>query len=344
MHNVSLPLSANLFAERLRRGVTPLLPGLARTLGLAVIATALTRIIGVQSLSPLVLAMVLGILVRNTIGAGAASAPGITFSLRRVLRLAIVLLGFQLTVMQLVQVGGSGLLVITLSLVGTFLFTKVMARLLGVERDLGELIAAGTSICGASAVIACNSVTRGSDENVAYAIACVTVFGTLSMLIFPLLASPLVLAPQEYGIWVGASVHEVAQVVAGAFALGDEAGQVGTVAKLSRVILLAPVIVTLGLFARRRAGGKAAQAPLPWFVFGFIFVVVLNSVAPLPQEVYPYVATATTFMLTVALAGMGLETDIRKLCLKGLRPLVLGALAWLFISLLALALVMLTRG
>lgn len=344
MHHDSLPIAADPLAQRLRSAATALLPGLGLTLGLALVATALWRVIGIAALSPLVLAMVLGIAVRNTLGTGIAVAPGIAFSLRRILRFAIVLLGFQLTATQLAQVGVSGLLVITLSLVGTFVFTKAMARLLGVDRDLGELIAAGTSICGASAVIACNSVTRGSDENVAYAIACVTVFGTISMLVFPILAHPLALAPQDYGIWVGSSVHEVAQVVAGAFALGEEAGRAGTVAKLSRVILLAPVILTLGLFAKRRAGGGAAQAPLPWFVFGFIAVVALNSVVRLPETLYPHIVTATTFLLTVALAAMGLETDIRKLRLKGLRPLVLGALAWLFISVLALGLVLLARG
>lgn len=315
------------------------LPGLGLTLAIAVAATAVQRLSGIPALSPLVVAMVLGMALRNLFGTPAAARPGIAFSLRRVLRLAIVLLGFQLTLEQLRAVGLPGLAVISVTLAATFLFTRWAGRALGVETRLAELIAAGTSVCGASAVIATNTVTRGSDEDVAYAIACVTVFGSLSMLAMPLLGEMMALGPAHYGIWVGATVHEVAQVVGAGFQHGAEAGQAATVAKLSRVIMLAPLILVLGALARR--GGKAAHgaAPTPWFVLGFVAVVLLNSALPLPEALQAEVVGLTAFLLTMALAAMGLETDIRKLRAKGIRPLALGALAWLFISTLGLGLV-----
>ena len=147
------------------------------------------------------------------------------------------------------------------------------------------------------------------------------------------------MAPAHYGIWVGATIHEVAQVVCAGFQHGAEAGQAATVAKLSRVMLLAPLILVLGAMARR--GGKAAHgaAPTPWFVLGFIGVVLLNSAFPLPEALHGEVVGLTGFLLTMALAAMGLETNIRKLRAKGIRPLALGALAWLFISGLGLGLV-----
>ena len=316
-----------------------ILPGLGLTFGIALVATAAQRLSGIPALSPLVVAMLLGMALRNLAGTPAAAQAGIGFTLRRVLRFAIVLLGFQLTLEQLRAVGVPGLAVISVTLAATFVFTKWAGRLLGVETRLAELIAAGTSVCGASAVIVTNTVTRGSDEDVAYAIACVTVFGSLSMIAMPVLGEVLAMAPAHYGIWVGATIHEVAQVVGAGFQHGAEAGQAATVAKLSRVMLLAPLILVLGAMARR--GGKAAHgaAPTPWFVLGFIGVVLLNSAFPLPEALHGEVVGLTSFLLTMALAAMGLETNIRKLRAKGIRPLALGALAWLFISALGLGLV-----
>lgn len=314
------------------------LPGLGLTFGIAAVAMTAQRLTGIPALSPLAVAMVLGIGYRNLIGLPEGTREGIGVSLRRVLRFAIVLLGFQLTLAQLRAVGVPGLAVIAVTLTGTFVFTSWAGRLLGVAPRLTQLIAAGTSVCGASAVIATNTVTRGSDEDVAYAIAIVTVFGSLSMLLMPGLGSLLALDSAHYGIWVGATVHEVAQVVGAGFQHGAEAGQSATVAKLSRVIMLAPLILCLSALARKR-GGEAGRAPTPWFVLGFVAMVLVNSLLPLPAALHDAVVLATSFLLTVALAAMGLETDIRKLRAKGIRPLALGALAWIFVSGLGLGLV-----
>lgn len=312
--------------------------GLGLTCGIAAVAMAAQRLSGIPALSPLAVAMVLGIGWRNLIGLPEAAREGISFSLRRVLRFAIVLLGFQLTLAQLRAVGLPGIAVIAVTLGATFLFTTWAGRCLGVAPRLAQLIAAGTSVCGASAVIATNTVTRGSDEDVAYAIAIVTVFGSLSMLLMPGLGSLMALDATHYGIWVGATVHEVAQVVGAGFQHGAEAGQAATVAKLSRVIMLAPLILCLSSLARKR-GGEAGRAPTPWFVLGFVAMVLVNSALPLTPALHDAVVLATSFLLTVALAAMGLETDIRKLRAKGVRPLALGALAWLFISAVGLGLV-----
>ncbi|WP_460272603.1 YeiH family protein [Celeribacter sp. ULVN23_4] len=316
-------------------------PGLIATGALAALAMLARRWIGVPYLSPMVLAMVAGIILRNALGFAPALGPGVSLSVKKVLRTGIVLMGFQLTLGQLEGIGLHGILIVAAVLTSTFIFTKTMARVLGVDRKLGELIAAGTSVCGASAVIAVNTVTRGEDEDVAYAIACVTVFGTLSMLIMPVLGGALALAPESYGLWVGATVHEVAQVMGAAFTHGDAAGQAGTIAKLSRVLMLAPLILSLGALAQRREGVSGGRAPMPWFVFGFIAVVILNSLIDVPQAATHALSHVTAFFLTMALAGMGLETHVAKLRQKGGRPLLLGAVAWIFVSTLGLTLVLL---
>jgi uncharacterized integral membrane protein (TIGR00698 family) len=322
-----------------------LVPGLALTASIAAAAYGLRLLPGAATFSPMILAILLGILFHNLVGTPAAAKGGVVFSLRRVLRLAIILLGLQLTASQVVAVGGTGIAIIVATLAATFLLTKAMGRMLGVERRLAELIAAGTSVCGASAVIATNTVTRGSDEDVAYAVACVTVFGTLSMFLYPTLGTLLRLDMHHYGLWAGSSIHEIAQVVAAAFQHGREAGEFGTIAKLSRVMLLAPLVITLGVVAarggRRGTDGRIdGKAPMPWFVLGFIAMIGINSVNVIPAEATHAVTPVTTFLLTMALAAMGLETDIRKLKAKGVRPLALGALSWLFISVFSLALIL----
>lgn len=314
-------------------GTVTVLPGLTLTIGIALAAMGVHWVSGLGALSPLMLAMVFGIVIRNTVGLPAGTVSGIKFALRRILRLAIVLLGFQLSLDQLAGIGFSGVGAVVATLITTFLAIKLMGRLLGVEESLTGLIAVGTSVCGASAVVAANAVIQGSDEDAAYAIACVTVFGSLSLLLFPYLGQWLDMEAARYGIWIGASVHEVAQVTGAAFQHGEEAGQLGTVAKLVRVALLAPLILTLGALASRRSpAGKRTAPPVPWFVLGFIAAVLLNTVLPLPDSARVEVVAGTTLMFTIALAAMGLETDLSKLRDKGFRPLILGAFGWVFIS------------
>ena len=221
-----------------------------------------------------------------------------------------------------------------------------MGELLGVNRKLAQLIAAGTSICGASAVIATNTVTNAPDEDVAYAVACVTVFGSVAMFVYPFFPELLHLDPHAFGLWTGASIHEIAQVVAAAFQDGQKAGEFGTIAKLSRVMLLAPMVIALGLMATRAAkkndpaaDAASARPPMPWFVLGFVALVGINSVVSIPAGAKVWIVAVTTFLLSIALAAMGLETDIRKLTAKGFRPALLGAFAFLFIACFSLVLI-----
>ncbi|WP_187435853.1 YeiH family protein [Bradyrhizobium hipponense] len=318
------------------------IPGVALAGAIALVAKLLHGVPGIATFSPMILAISIGIFVRNLVGTPSFAAPGISFSVRRLLRAAIVLLGFQITLTQLAAVGAKGLLIVVGTLVATFAFTLATGRALGVDRKLTELIAAGTSICGASAVVATNSVTGASDEDVAYAIACVTIFGSIAMFVYPVLPHLLHLDGGAYGLWSGASIHEIAQVAAASFQNSQRAGEIATVAKLARVMLLAPVVLALSVGSRlaaRGAPGSLARAPLPWFAIGFVAVTAVNSVVTIPSEMRDATITLSTFLLTIALAAMGLETDISKLYAQGLRPAILGALAFLFIAIFSLALI-----
>src|SRR6202165_3736672 len=260
-----------------------ILPGLCLTSIVAGASFGIRMLPGMTNVSPLILSMVIGIAYHNVVGTAAWAKQGVTFSLRRLLRIAIILLGLQLTSSQVIEIGGRGLGIIAASLLATFAFTVWMGKLLGVEPKLAQLIAAGTSICGASAIIATNTVTDAHDEDVAYSVACVTVFGSVAMFAYPLLPGPLHLDPHGLGLWAGASIHEIAQVVAVAFQDGQKAGEFGTIAKLSRVMLLAPMVIAIGLMSARQkhrksdAGTSSARPPLPWFVLGFVALIGVNS-------------------------------------------------------------------
>jgi uncharacterized integral membrane protein (TIGR00698 family) len=328
-------------------GAAGLLPGLALTAAIACTAELLARMPGLNILSPMILATFLGMLFHNLVGTPTRARPGVVFSLRRILRLGIILLGLQLMASQVGQVGLTGVAIIVTTLVATFVFTKWLGRAIGVEHGLAELIGAGSSICGASAVIATNTVTQARDEDVAYAVACVTIFGSLSMFLYPMLPALLHLSAETYGLWTGSSIHEIAQVVAASFQDGDRAGQFGTVAKLTRVMMLAPLVITLGVIAARRAAHATLVAarkapPMPWFVLGFIALMLVNSVIHIPAPARAITTPLTAFLLSMALAAMGLETDFRKLRAQGLKPLALAAAAWLFISCFSLALIKLS--
>ncbi len=319
-----------------------LMPGILLCAGLAGTAFALRQMPGVGVLSPLILAILLGVLLRNTLGVPAAALPGMQFSLRRLLRLGIVVLGLQLTLGQMAEVGIAGLATVTAGLAATFVFTLWAGRLLGVEPGLTRLIATGTSVCGASAVLAAHAVEGGRDEDVAYAIACVTLFGTAAMILFPVLGHGL--SPRAYGIWTGASIHEVAQVVAAGAQGGPEATAFATIAKLTRVALLAPLILIL-VRQRRAAGqGAAGRAPFPGFVLGFLAMVALASSGWVPETVTGAAAPLAQGLLAMGLAAMGLQTDIGRLRLRGLRPLALGAVSSVFIATFTLALVFALGG
>lgn len=335
-------ISADLAAGRKRLDSVwnGIIPGIVLVAMITAVAFSAHNVSGFALFSPMILAVVAGMVYSNVLGTPAHAKAGIAFSQKRLLRFAIVLLGFQLTLGQVVSIGAGGVGIVAATLGATFLFTITLGRLIGVDAKLAQLIAAGTSICGASAIVATNIVTDARDEDVTYAVASITLFGTVAMLGFPLLAPVLGLDQHAFGLWAGASIHEVAQVIGAGFQNGTQSGEIATVAKLTRVAMLAPMVIALGLMARRGSRDpSAARPPMPWFVAAFIAVVALNSLVTVPAEVKSAMALATTTMLTMGLAAMGLQADISQLRSRGLRPLALAFSAFLFIGSFSLMLV-----
>lgn len=296
-------------------------------------------------LSPMILAILLGMLVANTAGIPERALPGVGLSGKRLLRIAVALLGLQLTLTQIGEIGVLGVVAAAIALVSTFVFTVWLGRLLGVDRGLSYLLAGGTSICGASAIGAVGSSLKAKDENIAYAVACITVCGTVAMFIYPLLKTGLYLDSFSYGQWVGLSVHEVAQVVGASFQAGMLDGQIAVITKLTRVVMLAPVVICLSLFVVRSTGDAASGAgarTVPLFILCFAALVVINSFGLVPESLRSVLVGVTPVLLTAALGALGLGTHFQQLRARGLRPLLLATISTLFIAGISLLLVKVT--
>jgi uncharacterized integral membrane protein (TIGR00698 family) len=320
-----------------------LVPGLLLVTVVTGSAYGLRSLPFLTSLSPMIIAIFLGMMVANVVGIQKSAEPGIALAGKKLLRLAVALLGLQLTVSQMSAIGLSGIAMAVAVVVSTLLVTVWMGRMLGVERKLTLLLAAGTAICGASAIAGANAVTRARDEDVAYAVACITLFGTIAMFLFPFLSALVGNDPDSYGLWVGLTVQEVAQVVGAGFQGGDVAGEIAVVSKFARIMLLAPVVIGLALFVMRSKDASEPQPALrqavPIFILGFLALVVVNSVGILPDQIRDPVVAATPVLLTAAMAALGLGTSFDKLRQHGVRPLLLACLASIYVAVFGLLLV-----
>lgn len=301
-------------------------PGLA-VVAVGVAASYLLNQV-VPAVSALTIAVLLGALARNLGLLGDRTLPGAKLATKKLLRLGVVLLGLQLALSQVLQLDPGVLLVVALTVAGTFAGTLWLGRRLGTRPGTTLLVATGFSICGASAAAAMDAVSDSDEEDLATGVALVTIFGSLAIFLLPLLQHPLGLSDTSFGIWSGASVHEVAQVVATASAAGPAALAVATVVKLTRVVLLAPLIAGYGI-VRRRSGAvdsSGARPPLvPLFVLGFIAMVGVRSTGLLPAAVLGTAQTLTTLLLAGALFGLGTSVHLLSLVRTGGRAVVLGA-------------------
>lgn len=335
-------VSPSLFLASMRR----LLPGLALAGAIAVAATALATLpwFAAHGLGALTLTIVLGIAVGHAPAARrAATGPGIEFAKQRLLRLGIVLYGLRLGLSDLGALGASGLAVDLLMVGTTFALAYALGRrVFGLDHRTTVLIGAGSSICGAAAVMACAPVVRGRADEVAVAVSTVVVFGTLAMFAYPLAYPLLGLEASRFGLYVGSTVHEVAQVVAAARPLGESAADAAVVAKLARVMLLAPFLLLLSAWDARRGRDDEAGGPrritVPWFALGFVAVVLLHPLLALPPAAVDTLLAIDGALLAAAMAALGLTTHVSALRRAGARPLALAALllAWLAVGGLAI--------
>lgn len=314
-----------------------LLPGLV-LVGLGTFAAeAVSSAVG--PLSMLVAAVIIGAVIGNLGIAADAASPGLRFAASRLLRIGVVLLGLRLSVGDVAALGLPTLAVVASTVTATFFGTQWLGRRIGLSPSMSLLVATGFSICGASAIAAVEGSTEADEDEVAAAIGLVTLFGSLAIVVLPLLAGVVGMSDVAFGTWVGASVHDVAQVVATASAGGSAVVAVAIVVKLTRVALLAPIIaglnLNLNLNRRSPAAGNdpSARPPLlPLFVVGFLAMIAVRMTGLVPTFVLAQAQTVEGWLLAAALVGLGSGVRIDRLRRLGVRPLILGALAWIVVA------------
>ncbi len=312
-----------------------LVPGLALVAAIVVVSDHIPDY--VSGTSALIWALALGAVIANSGLLRPSFEPGIRVASRRILRIGVALLGIRLSLGVVGDLGLRTIVVIVVSIVLTFVATLVMGRILGVSRPLTLLIATGTGICGASAIVAMEEVSEATREEAAFALATVTALGTVAMVGLPFLRTPVGLDMTDYGIWSGASVHEVAQVVGATAGVSAVALKIGTLVKLARVALLAPLV--LG-FAMSRGRGRPAGTPLvPLFIVGFLALAAVRSADILSDDVVADLTRIDTLLLAAGMAGLGLGLELSRLRGLGIKPLLLGFASWFVIALVSLALV-----
>ena len=256
--------------------------------------------------------------------------PGLAFASRVLLRVGIVLLGLKLSLVDIAGLGWLTLVAVVALVVITFVATWLVGRAAGLPGQQPLLVAAGFAICGASAIGAMAAVTKARDDETATPVALVTLCGTIAIALLPLLAVPLGLQGHQFGIWVGASVHDVGQVVATAQIGGAAALAVAIVVKLSRVVLLAPLVAIVGLAQPHTDGRRPPLVPL--FVLGFVAAMVLRTLVALPEVVLVSADVIQTILLGLALVGLGSAIRVRSLARTGGRAALVGLFSWAMIG------------
>jgi uncharacterized integral membrane protein (TIGR00698 family) len=319
--------------------------GFLLALAVAIIAALLGRLLPIVG-GP-VFAIVLGAVIAGVRAPGPALKPGIAFAGKQLLQWSIVLLGFDLSLTQIVRGGAQSLPVMLGTLVVVLVLAYVVGRLLGLDRDIRRLVGIGTAICGGSAIAAVSSVIEADQADIAYALGVVFLFNVLAVLIFPALGHLMQLTQHAFGLWAGTAINDTSSVVAAAFAYGREAGNHAVIVKLTRTTLIIPIVLFYGWrkIQHARAGEQGIdwRAIIPWFILYFLIAAAINSLGLIPAVAQRPLQEVALFAITVALAGVGLGTDFARIRAAGLRPLVLGAILWAAIALSSLGLARLFR-
>lgn len=327
------------------------LGGITLSLAIASASFVIAQINWLQThaIGALTLAILIGILAGNTFYPKIAenSAHGVLFAKQRLLQLGIIFYGFRLTFSDIAHVGLQGATIDALVLISTFVIAWIVGRnLFKLDTNTVILIGAGSSICGAAAVMATEPVVKGRAEQVSVAVSTVLVFGTISMLLYPALFQWnlnwhfLPTSVEAFGIFTGSTVHEVAQVVAAAKPLGDAATNTAVITKMVRVMMLAPFLAALSIYIAKNkvaediAVSQKSKITIPWFALIFVLVAGLNSLHIIPKNIVAGAINLDTLFLAMAMAALGLCTHVSAIRNAGLKPLLLGALlfSWLIVG------------
>ncbi len=265
---------------------------------------------------------------------------GIAFTGKKILQYAIVFLGFQMNLFVVFQVGAQSLLVMIFTLAAAFLTAFFVGKALKLKGNVATLIGVGTAVCGGSAIAATAPVVQASDEEMTYSISTIFLFNIAAVFLFPFLGRLMGMGDLAFGMWAGTAVNDTSSVVAAGFAYSDAAGSFATIVKLTRTLMIIPVTVVLALYMGKKGKGADYEYHIrkifPWFVLGFLATSIMTTTGILGTTLPIYLGEMGKFMIVMAMAAIGLNTNIRNLVGNGLRPILLGLSCWFAVAVISL--------
>jgi uncharacterized integral membrane protein (TIGR00698 family) len=288
-----------------------------------------------------VFALLLGVGIRAVAAFPERYHPGFAFAGRTVLQVAIVVSGFGLSLAVVVRTG-FGTLPVTLGTVAVALIAApIVGRMLGLQSPLRTLIGVGTAICGASAIAAVSSVLEPDEADIALAIATVFFYNIVAVLVFPPIGHALGLSQEAFGLWAGTAINDTSSVVAAGYIYGRDAGDHATIVKLTRATLILPIVAVIAFRHARVTRAAGSHVPwrriVPWFILWFLVAALVNSTGIVPAGWHDGIARTAIYLISVALAGIGVQTQLARVLRAGPRPLALGFILWIAVALSSLA-------
>jgi uncharacterized integral membrane protein (TIGR00698 family) len=267
---------------------------------------------------------------------------GISYTSKKLLQYSIILLGFDMNLFNVFKTGKQTLVLMAFTLTASFLTAYFVGKLLKLDGNTKTLIGVGSSICGGSAIAATAPVIHANDEEVAQSISTIFLFNVIAAFLFPFLGHVLGMSDQSFGLWAGTAVNDTSSVVAAGYTFSNAAGNLAVIVKLTRTLMIVPVTLVLAIYTSRKAKGSqkgdySLVKIFPWFVLGFIAASVINTFVALPAGMGSFLAQAGKFVIVMAMAAIGLNTNLVKLVKNGGKPILLGAICWAVLAVTSIA-------
>ena len=321
-------------------------PGILFVLLIALLANYLGSMFPV--VGGAIFSILIGFMIRQFFGVPSFLGPGVGYTLKKLLKLAIILLGFSFSFAEIASVGVDALVIIIIAVISGVFLTFFISRLAGLHGNIPLLIGLGTGICGATAIVTSSSIIKAKEEETLYAVNTIFAFNVLAVFIYPLIGNMLNMSHHEFGVWAGAAIHDTSSVVAAGYSFSNEAGDTSVVVKLMRTLLLVPAAIGLSFLISMKSAQidgaetkwTAIKKSFPVFILFFAGAAALNSFISLPESWTDQTSSMAKFIIIMVMASVGLGTDIKKIKAAGLRPLLVGLVSSAIMGGISLALVL----
>lgn len=299
---------------------------------IAVIATLLGQLFPI--IGGIIFSIILGIIISNAIKLPDQYQPGIKFASKKILQYAIIVMGFTLNLRVVVEMGLSSLPITLTTITAALLTSLWLGKVMNIGENIRTLIGVGTAICGGSAIAAASPIVDAKEDEVAFSLSTIFLFNIIAVFIFPVIGHTIGLSDIGFGHFAGTAINDTSSVVAAGYAYSETAGDTATIIKLVRALMIIPVCLILVMVQLKKSEKRAfsIKKVFPWFILYFFLASVVTSIINLPEAIISYIKMLSTFMISIAMAGIGLSVSIKQFRSIGIKPVLLGTSVWFVVA------------